>query len=301
MTFPLIRRGIAPAVIYLAAAFMGFAETAEESVEERPIVFQVFPAPRVHGTRESVGICLGMVASETDYVRSLQLSTGVSWAKRTEGLQFSGILNGTGDLNGVQLSCFNYALAADGIQISGVLNWTAKLDGTQIGIFNFASSGEGTQIGVFNFAAGEDVRSFGLFNFHRNAWVNLRAGADTPGSTFLTLQSGLGGYYCSLSAGYFYKEGGLSSSFAAGYRYDGESFYLEGEAKTTQKYLSDSEPENSAGAALRAGIKTGPVFSIFCGGGFLGSPDDSPGYSMFVPGLYIQPELSLGVSAVLKR
>ncbi len=289
------------AIIYLTAAVMGSAETENEITVERPIIFQFVPVPIYSGVREATGICLGMVASEADYVHGLHLSTGVSWAQKTEGLQLSGVLNETGDLKGVQICCLNYARKTYGTQIAGVLNLTGELTGTQIGIFNIASTGEGKQIGVFNFAAGEDIKSFGLFNFHRNAWVNLRAEAGPPGSTYLTVQSGLGGYYCSLSAGYNYADEYLSSSFAAGYRYESESFYLEGEGKTTQKFQSFSKTENSAGATLRVGVRTGEVFSFFCGGGLSGSRNDSSGFSLFVPGLYWQPDLSLGIEAKILR
>jgi len=295
MKFTTDNRWIMHTLIFLTATFA----VSAEAVDEKDFVFQIVPYPRCNTIEVSTGICLGMVASETDYVRNLQLSTGLSWAKRSEGLQFSGVLNRTGDLEGVQICCFNYASKVNGSQISGVLNLAGELKGTQIGIFNSALSGDGVQIGIFNFADGEDIRSFGLFNFHKNAWVNLQAGADTGGGTFLTLQSGLGGYYCSLSAGYFLKEECLSSSFAVGYRWDGKSLYLEGEGKYTQKYTSIQKQRNSVGTVLRAGIKMGDLFSFFLGGGLTGTADESLGFSTFIEGLYIRPELSLGIATSL--
>ncbi len=355
------------ALIIAGLTLTASAETTESTVE-KPLELQLFPLPRYREVFIVSRVTLGVIASETDSVRNLQLSTGSSWAKNSRGLQFSGVFNRTETLDGVQISCFNFASETEGAQFSGVLNKADALKGVQISCFNFASETEGvqiagvmnraealkggqiscfnlasetegvqiagvmnraealrgvqiscfnfasetegvqiagvlnrtkkltgTQIGVFNFAESGDGRQFGLFNFHRDSWINARAEVDSRNSALLTLQKGLGSYYTASSIGYHFRKKQFSASLAMGYRYEGDFLFMEGEVKLTKNHLSFSDVDLLLGPGLRTGFKVKDGVSLFCGGAVMGCLNDSSDRSEIFPGLYIRPEISLGI------
>ena len=372
------------------------------SIVEKPLDLQFFPFPQPREVISVSRVTLGVIASETDRVRNLQLSTGSSWANNSRGLQLSAVLNRTGILNGWQIGSFNFASATEGVQISGVMNRAEALKGWQISSFNFASATEGVQIagvvnrakslkgwqigsfnfasategvqmagvinraealkgwqiGSFNFASategvqmagivnkaealkGWQIGSFnfasetegvqiagvlnrtkeltgtqigiinvaesgvgrqiGFFNYHRNSWINLRAEVDSRNSTLLTFQKGLGGYYTSSSLGYHFRENQISAALAMGYRYEGDLLFLEGEVRLTKEHLFSSDVDLLLGPGFRGGVTTKQGVSFFCGGAVMGSLNDSSDRSEILPGLFILPEISLGIGKSIK-
>jgi hypothetical protein len=95
------------------------------------------------------GVQLGVFTNITEDLNGLQLSLFNYAGKTMNGSQLGVANMGAPDVQGLQLGLFNFASKMDGFQLSGI-NFATDVDGLQIGLVNACRNLKGVQIGAIN-------------------------------------------------------------------------------------------------------------------------------------------------------
>lgn len=106
------------------------------------------------------GLRINLIYGRNSNLRGLDVGLVNDVPGVVEGFQ-CGIGNLAGDLNGLQIGCFNSAMDSSmGLCQIGAVNIGKDISGVQIGVFNMCNTISGVQIGVINLITQSDFLIF---------------------------------------------------------------------------------------------------------------------------------------------
>ena len=225
-------------------------------------------AGSVTGAQLSVGANVA-----TGSVRGAQLGVGANVAAGpVRGLQAAVGANVATDVAGLQMSSgVSYARRLSGGQLS-LINVGGEVAGAQVGLVNIAGQVDGAQVGLLNVSGRTEGESVGLLSFVGNGQANVQVWSSDVALTNVGVKLGGRHLYTLLTAGFTPPLGGERRHWNLGAGVGGHipvgRFYVDidvvGSTLHERKLIEDSE-HILGQLRLMAGYQVARRFAVFAG------------------------------------